>query len=118
VAVRFLLDENLPERLVQAIAQRFPRGLHVRALGLGGATDLLLWDRAVVERCVLVTKDEDFVKLSVLRGPPPKVVWLNVGNAGTAVIAALLLQHAEAIEEFEAHPELGFLALRLAPQVA
>lgn len=43
----------------------------MRLLGLGGTSDLRLWNLAVAEGCVHVTKDEDFVKLSVLRGPPP-----------------------------------------------
>ena len=29
---------------------------------------------------MIVTKDEDFHHLSVLRGAPPKVVWLRTGN--------------------------------------
>lgn len=115
MAVRFLLDENLSERLIPALAPHFPGALHVRVLGLGGATDTRLWEVAAREGCVLVTKDEDFVQLSVLRGPPPKVLWLNVGNAGTPVIARLLQQNAEAIEAFVAHPELAFLAMGLGP---
>jgi predicted nuclease of predicted toxin-antitoxin system len=111
VAVRFLLDENLSEQLVRTLAPRFPNSLHARGLGLGGAPDLALWDRAVAEDCTFVTKDEDFVKLSVLRGPPPKVVWLNIGNVSNAVVTSVLLGHAPDIEAFVAHPELGFLAL-------
>lgn len=111
VALRFLLDENLSERLLLSLAPRFAASLHVRQLGLGGTTDVHLWELAITEHCVLLTKDEDFVKLSVLRGPPPKVVWLNVGNAATTVITHLVLQNAAAIEAFAEHPELGFLAL-------
>lgn len=109
--IRLLLDENVSEVLVRALAVRYPDGLHVRMLGLHGAADLKLWDLAIREQCVLVTKDEDFVTLSVLRGAPPKVVWLNVGNAGTAAIAKLLLMSADAIDQFVAHPDAGFLAL-------
>ena len=116
MAVRLLLDENLSERLVSALAARFPSSLHVRVLGLGGTSDVRLWDVAAHERCMLVTKDEDFVQLSVMRGPPPKILWLNVGNARTVAIARLLLENAQAIEDFAVHPELAFLALRLDPQ--
>ena len=116
MAVRFLLDENLSERLVLSLAPRFAASLHVRQLGLGGTTDVRLWELAIAEQCVLITKDEDFVKLSVLRGPPPKVVWLNVGNAATAAITQVVLQNAAAIEAFAEHPELGFLALGIGPR--
>ena len=116
MAVRFLLDENLSERLIPALAGRFPDALHVRVLGLGGASDVQLWQVAVREMCVLVTKDEDFVQLSVLRGPPPKVLWLNVGNVRTPEVAQLLLQRADAIEAFVAHAELASLALGIGPR--
>ena len=114
--VRLLLDENLSERLVRSLSARFPASLHVRVLGVGGAADLTLWELAIRERCVLVTKDEDFVTLSVLRGAPPKVVWLNVGNAGTTSITALLLDSADAIGLFVEHPDAGFLALGFGPR--
>jgi predicted nuclease of predicted toxin-antitoxin system len=29
----------------------------------------------------ILTKDTDFEKYSILRGAPPKVVWLRIGNA-------------------------------------
>jgi predicted nuclease of predicted toxin-antitoxin system len=116
VNVRFLLDENLSERLVVALNAQFSDTLHVRVLGLGGASDLVLWDIAARERCVLVTKDEDFVQLSVMRGPPPKVLWLNVGNTRTSEIAQLLLSNASAIAAFVEHPELGLLALGFGPR--
>ena len=109
--IRLLLDENLSERLVGNLARPFPHSLHVRTLGLGGASDLALWERSIREGCVLVTKDEDFVTLSVLRGPPPKVIWLNVGNAATTAVATLLLDSAAAIAQFVDHPDAGFLAL-------
>jgi len=51
------------------------------------------------------------VTLSVLRGAPPKVIWLNIGNAGNAETRALLMRQAEAIEQFAEHPDAGFLAL-------
>ena len=114
--VRLLLDENLSERLLPGLSARFPGSVHSRALGFGGASDVALWDLAFREGLVLVTKDEDFVTLSVLRGTPPKIVWLNVGNASNAEVRALLLGHADAIERFAEHPDAGFLALAFGAQ--
>ena len=56
------------------------------------------------------------MKLSVLRGPPPKVVWVNAGNVANVVVTDLILQNADAIEAFVDHPELGVLALSLGPR--
>jgi len=60
---------------------------------------------------VLVTKDEDFHRLSVFRGFPPKVVWIRLGNCSTGEVAALLAQHRATIAAFLAHEDAGFLAL-------
>lgn len=54
--------------------------------------------------------------MSVLRGAPPKVIWLNIGNADNAETRALLLRHTEAIEQFASHPDAGFLALAFEPR--
>lgn len=114
MSVRPLLDENLSERLVRTLAPRFPDSLQVRTVRMGGASDRDIWNLAVRESCVLVTRDEAFVSLSVVRGPPPKVVLLNVGNARTDAITRMMLGSAHAIGSFVAHPDSGFLALGLA----
>ena len=92
--------------------ERFPGSTHVRLIGLGGASDTGIWEWASQQALVLVTKDEDFLDLSVSRGCPPKVVCLAIGNASNAATASLLLQQAETIERFCFHPEAGFLLLR------
>lgn len=116
MSVRLLLDENLSERLLTSLHGSFPSSVHVRALGLGGAADSELWEMAKRDNFVLVTKDEDFVAMSVLRGTPPKVLWLNIGNANNAETIWLVLQHVLDIEQFVDHPDAGFLALRFGPQ--
>jgi len=40
VNVRLLLDENLSERLLPLLCNRFPDSSHVRLIGLVGAEDL------------------------------------------------------------------------------
>lgn len=56
----------------------------MRLIGLGGATDIAIWQLACQHDLVLVTKDEDFLDLSVARGCPPRVVCLAIGNASNA----------------------------------
>jgi predicted nuclease of predicted toxin-antitoxin system len=60
---------------------------------------------------VLVTKDEDFHRLSVLHGAPPKVVWLRLGNCATADVARLLRDHVDDLRRFEAQTEVTLLEL-------
>ena len=109
--VRLLLDENLSERLLVMLAESFPDSAHVREIGLAGASDVALWRVATERDLTLVTRDADFVALSVVRGAPPKVIWLNTGNAGTVQTASLLISSAAVIAEFVADSESAFLAL-------
>lgn len=113
MAVRLLLDENLSERLVPRLGDLFPGSTHVRSLGQGGATDHSVWEIARTGEFILVSRDEDFVTLSILRGAPPKVIWLDIGNARNAIIESLLRSRANDIERFAAHEEYSFLAIGL-----
>ena len=109
--VRFLIDENLSASLVRALAGEFPGSVHLLDAGLGGAKDTVVWARAAAEGFVLLTKDDDFHRLSVLHGAPPKVVCLTLGNTPTRAVVQLLRARAQAIRAFVAHEEATFLAL-------
>lgn len=109
--MRLLFDEQLSEELVTALRDLFPDSLHVRLLGKGGAGDPVIWQLAREYGCVLVTKDEDFHRLSVLYGAPPKIVWLRVGNCTTVEIAQLLRNRVDDLRKFEAQAEVTFLEL-------
>ena len=111
--MRLLLDENLSPKLVAAISHAFPDSHHVEQLGLRGATDQEVWEAARSGGFVLVSKDNDFRQFSFLYGPPPKVVWLAVGNAGTDSIRDLLLSSPAILTRFVETPEDAFLILPL-----
>jgi len=109
--MRLLFDEQLSEALPRMLADVFPGSLHVRALAGSGVSDERVWELAIEHSCVLVSKDEDFHRLSVLRGAPPKVVWLRIGNCRTAVAADLLRGQAPALRLFAEQNEATFLEL-------
>ncbi len=71
--MRLLFDEQLAEELCELLRDAFPESRHVRLLAGSGASDDRVWQLALEHQSVLVTKDEDFHRLSVLRGAPPKV---------------------------------------------
>jgi predicted nuclease of predicted toxin-antitoxin system len=106
-----LLDENLAARLVAALADIYPESVHVSDIGLLGAPDLTIWDRARGGGLTLVSKDEDFHRMSVLFGSPPKVIWLRLGNCSTDDVIRLLRRQHDDITAFLQHEEASFLAL-------
>lgn len=81
-------------------------------VGLAAARDTVIWAYAAANGFVLVTKDEDFQRLSLLQGAPPKVIWIGLGNCSTAEIEQLLRSRREEIVLFLEHPEATFLAMR------
>jgi predicted nuclease of predicted toxin-antitoxin system len=54
---------------------------------------------------LLVTKDSDLGELAILRGAPPKVLWLRIGNCSTPAVEQLLRARARDVEEFAANPD-------------
>ena len=73
--------------------------------------DRVIWTHARDHGFVIVSKDEDFHRLSVLLGPPPKVIWIRLGNCTTEDVIRLLRARREEIEAFVGHAEAAFLAL-------
>ncbi len=80
-------------------------------VGLLGAPDRAIWDYAKGHGFIIVTKDEDFHRFSVLYGLPPKVIWLRIGNCSTGDIIRLLQDRAADIQNFVDDEEAAFLAL-------
>lgn len=78
--MRLLFDQNLHPHLVDALKDEFPGSAHVHPLGLGEADDIRIWEFAKAEDFVIASKDSDFAAMSVLRGAPPKVIWIALGN--------------------------------------
>ena len=109
--MKLLLDQNVSRLLVGELALSFPESSHVANLGLGSATDREIWTYAGAHDYLIVSKDSDFRQLAFLLGPPPKAVWLRVGNCSTSAIAGLLRLNAGVIARFAASEEEALLVL-------
>ncbi len=109
--MKLLFDENLPTKLVHLLEDAYPGSAHVQGLGLSGAADRTVWDRAADGGFILVTKDEDFHRLSVMLGPPPKVIWVRLGNSTTPAVEVLLRRERDRIEQFSESRDEAFLTL-------
>lgn len=59
-----------------------------------------------------MSKDDDFRQLSLLRGAPPKVVVLAIGNGGNAAVLDMLMNNRACIETFDADALESLLVLR------
>ncbi len=111
--MKLLFDENLSPSLVRRVGAAYPGSAHVRAVGLRGQSDVAVWQYAQAQGFAIASKDTDFRDLSFLRGAPPKVLWLAVGNARTEAIAELLEARRARIEAFVQAPEEALLVMEL-----
>jgi len=109
--VKQLFDENLSPDLPRQVAHLFPWSAHIRNVGLVGGDDVVIWQLAAEKGFVLVTKDDEFVELSILRGAPPKIILIGLGNCRTSAIAALLAAEKLRIERFGSDDSASILEL-------
>ncbi len=109
--MKLLIDHNLSPSLVLHLKDRYPGCLHTMDLGFDRTPDHDLWRYARDNGFNILTKDTDFEQLSLLRGSPPKVVWLRIGNSTTQKVMELLDRHHADIEEFGKDTERSLLAL-------
>jgi predicted nuclease of predicted toxin-antitoxin system len=110
--LKLLVDENLPPRLVQDLADLFPSSSHVNTAGLSGAPDEIIWEFAKAHGFTFLTKDKDFANLSIVWGAPPKVVLLQIGNCSTADGIRIVRNSAIRLSDFEIDPTRSLLILR------
>ena len=109
--MKLLLDQNLSRRLVGLLSSEFPGSMHVSELGLERADDIIVWDLARRDGFLIASKDSDFLHLAVLKGHPPKVVYLEIGNCPTDSILRVLRDSLLLIEGFAGDPIESFLIL-------
>lgn len=109
--MKLLFDENLSHHLVGSLASLFPDSVHVRNVGLTRAEDRAIWSYALAHDHVIVSKDEDFAERALLEGPPPKVVWVQLGNCTTSTVEALLRAHAGELLAFAADAGASLIVL-------
>ena len=107
-----LLDNHLSFRLTGILRATYQELHHVREFQLERATDDIIWFFAKQHKnAAIITKDKDFYHLLNHHGPPPKVIWIQVGNSTTQQIAQLLIDQSVKIKHFLSSDTLSLLML-------
>lgn len=109
--MKLLFDHNLSYKLIDCLSDLYPGSNHVYKLGLDKADDTDVWEYARANDFLIVTKDADFSDLCLLRGFPPKVVWIKRGNCKTADIEEILRNHYVEVETLINDQVIGILTL-------
>jgi predicted nuclease of predicted toxin-antitoxin system len=90
--MKLWLDAQLPPALARWINDQDLglAAIPIRDIGLRDASDLDIFFKARLAGAMVMTKDRDFIQLLSTEGPPPKVIWLRLGNSSNAALQAVL----------------------------
>lgn len=111
--MRIWIDAQLSPSLAAWINRTFDdiEAESVRAVGLRDALDQEIFNQAKTEQVVVMSKDNDFIKLIEQHGPPPKLIWITCGNTSNAkmrdILSRTLLKAMELLEQGEAIVEIS-----------
>lgn len=78
--MKFLVDNQLPAALARWLSSQGFDAVHVLDRDLARDDDHALWDLAISESRIMVSKDEDFFHLAHRAGDGGRLLWLRVGN--------------------------------------
>ena len=97
----FIIDTQLPPLMVQILFDLGYDACHTSQY-LGG---LLMDDKeireiAINENRIIITKDSDFVDYYLVKGAPPKVILIALGNIKNRQLFDYLRQNVKEIQKF------------------
>jgi predicted nuclease of predicted toxin-antitoxin system len=98
--MKFLVDAQLPRRLVRRLREAGHEALHTLDLPLGNrTTDVDINELSARERYAVVTKDSDFVNSFLLSRRPYKLLLVSTGNISNVELETLFVANLERIAE-------------------
>ena len=109
--MKLLLDENVSFRVLRSVISVFPGSIHVSKEGSNVKEDQEIFDFAKGNEFTILTFDEDFYDLQLLKGHPPKIIWLRFGNSSNLKIVNKLIENRPTIISFLSNPEVGILEI-------
>jgi len=89
-----VIDAQLPPAIANWISDTFSlEAKALRDLGLRDADDIVIFNYARNNNCIVVTKDTDFVDLLQKHGAPPKIILLTCGNTSNIRLKEIFLKN-------------------------
>ena len=89
--MKLILDEGLPLRAASLLRDAGIEAVHVLEIGMGGAPDQAVLDKARLDGAVVVTLDADFHQILAATGADrPSVIRVRTEGIGYRQLAELL----------------------------
>lgn len=109
--MKLLFDQNLSFKLATLLIEQFPGSTHVNAHTLQEDDDIKVWEYAKEHSYTIVSKDIDFYEISLVKGHPPKIIWLRIGNLPTSEVKSVLEKRQKEIIAFADDDSLACLEI-------
>jgi predicted nuclease of predicted toxin-antitoxin system len=103
--MKLLFDQNSSFRIERQIDSIFSNSKHCSNLGLLNTDDTVIWEFAKNNDYAVVTFDSDFYDIRLLKGTPPKIIWIRKGNLTTKKNIETLEDKRSAIKDFLTNPD-------------
>ncbi|OFX46075.1 MAG: hypothetical protein A2046_04250 [Bacteroidetes bacterium GWA2_30_7] len=98
--LKFIIDTQLPP-LLYSVFKRFDcNAIHTTFYPDGHLLkDKQIREIAIIENLIIVTKDEDFIDYYLIKGAPPKILLLDIGNINNKDLVSILVKQMEEIKK-------------------
>ena len=113
--MRLLFDQNISYRIISKIKNNFSDAAQVKQLGIENYSDIEIWEFAKKNEYTIVTFDSDFFDYANIKGHPPKIIWLRLGNSKTDLLAEFINTRHAIISDFilsESYSEIACLEIK------
>ena len=96
--MKFIIDAQLPPALARYLAAKGENAMHVLDIGMMESSDSEIWDFALKEEMVIITKDEDFQMRASVTQHCPGIIWVRIGNCSKKTLLNFFEQKWEKIK--------------------
>ena len=102
-----IIDAQLSPALAIFMTETFGLdAFSLKFLEMQQATDEEIFIYAKERNAIVMTKDDDFLKLLDRLGSPPKVIWITIGNTSTQNLRNILVSKWNLISEILENSDL------------
>ncbi len=99
--MKLWIDAQISPAIATWINQTFndTEAEHVREVGLQQAEDKDIFAKAQKDRIVIMSKDDDFIRLIGQYGTPPQLIWVTCGNTSNKKLKEILSKTLPQVQE-------------------
>jgi predicted nuclease of predicted toxin-antitoxin system len=97
--MKFIVDAQLPPALARFLTDKGEDVIHVLDVAMMESSDSEIWERAVKDNLVIITKDEDFQIRASVSTIFPKIVWVRIGNCSRKELLNYFEHHWKQIKQ-------------------